>query len=32
MMPSAKIVMRDRFCPENMSYRPNIVLRACSAS
>ncbi len=25
MMPSAKIVIFDRFCPENMSYRPNIV-------
>ena len=31
-MPSAKIVIFDRFCPENMSYSPNIVLRACSAS
>ena len=25
MMPSAKIVTCDRFPPENMSYRPNIV-------
>jgi hypothetical protein len=32
MMPSAKIVICDRFWPENMSYKPNIVLRACSAS
>src|SRR5215471_21565857 len=26
MMPRAKMVTRDRFPPENMSYRPNIVL------
>ena len=32
MMPSAKIVICDRFRPENMSYRPNIVFFACSAS
>ena len=35
MMPSAKIVTRDRLPPENMSYRPNIVFciwRASSAS
>src|SRR5436190_9285912 len=25
MMPSAKIVTRDRLPPENMSYRPNMV-------
>ena len=25
--PSAKIVMFDRFLPENMSYRPNMVPR-----
>src|SRR4051812_20957540 len=30
MMPSAKIVICDRFLPENMSYRPNIVFWACS--
>ena len=30
-MPSAKIVICDRFCPENMSYKPNMVFRACSA-
>ena len=28
MMPSAKIVICDRFCPENMSYSPNIVFFA----
>ena len=32
MMPSAKIVICDRLPPENMSYRPNIVFCACSAS
>ena len=32
MMPSAKIVTRDRLPPENMSYRPNIVFCACRAS
>ena len=32
MMPSAKIVTCDRLPPENMSYRPNIVPAACSAS
>ena len=31
MMPSAKIVTRDRFPPENMSYSPNIVFLVCSA-
>ena len=31
-MPSAKIVTFDRLPPENMSYRPNIVFCACSAS
>src|SRR5689334_572548 len=31
MMPSAKIVICDRFFPENMSYRPNIVFAAWSA-
>ena len=32
MMPSAKIVICDRFLPENMSYRPNIVFLAWSTS
>ena len=32
MMPSAKIVTFDRFPPENMSYRPNRLFWACSAS
>ncbi len=31
-MPSAKIVTRDRFPPENMSYSPNIVFFCASAS
>ena len=29
--PRAKIVTCDRLPPVNMSYRPNIVFRACSA-
>jgi hypothetical protein len=29
--PSAKMVMRDRLPPVNMSYRPNIVFWAWSA-
>ena len=29
--PRAKIVTFDRLPPVNMSYRPNIVFRACSA-
>src|SRR5689334_3268029 len=32
MMPSAKIVICDRFFPENMSYSPNIVFFAWSTS
>ena len=32
MMPSAKIVICERLFPENMSYSPNMVPRACSAS
>src|SRR5690349_21246350 len=32
MMPSAKIVICDRFFPENISYSPNIVFFACSTS
>ncbi len=31
MTPSAKIVTRDRWPPENMLYRPNIVFASCSA-
>jgi hypothetical protein len=29
--PSAKMVMRDRLPPVNMSYMPNSVFCACSA-
>src|SRR5215471_13807460 len=31
MMPSAKIVICERFLPENMSYRPNMEFAAWSA-
>src|SRR5512134_3056591 len=32
MMPSAKIVICDRFWPENMSYKPNSPDCVCSIS